>query len=306
MSHAEPGVLEAARHSRAAGRCVEIELHSKEAFFQGSVRTCDLSVGKHVSRTDRVAKSYLPGGETGLLRQKIEGALECEIDLGHAESPEGAGRRIVRENGHSLDVDVSVGVRAARVSNRAVKDRSAEGGICAGVRHDARLIPDQPAFRIAAHAQVDGHRVPLDVHAHALRPAQRALDRPVGKPGKESGVVLNRLVFFSAEPSSHVCRDHAHFLRGKAERIRHVPPAVVHVLLPRENQDHSVPVRGIREGAFRLHECVVGERRLEAGMHDMRGRCNCLFRVPSFEREPGEHISLWMNCRGPGCKRGFG
>ena len=55
--------------------------------------------------------------------------------------------------------------------------------------------------------------------------------------------MLNRLVFLSAEPSSYVGGDHAHLVRWKAERIRHVPPPVIDVLLPCEDQDDTVAVR---------------------------------------------------------------
>jgi hypothetical protein len=233
--------------------------------------------------------------------EEVEGALEGEGYLRHAEAAKGPGGRVVRIHGQALDLGISVSVGAGHMDYRALEHGAAEGGVGARVRDDASLNAEEPALGVAADPHVDVHRVALHVHPRALLPAQAALDRPLGEEGEEGRVVLDRLVLLAAEGPAHVGRSDPHILFGQAEGMGDIRAPRIDVLLASAHEDLSLSVGRKGQGAFRLHKSVVGKGRMVARLDHMGRPFEGCPRVASLKLDPREQVPARMEAGSAAC-----
>ena len=85
-------------------------------------------------------------------------------------------------------------------------------------------------------------RVPLDMEAHAFRPAQRQLDRVPGVRGQQGGVALDAQVLLGAERAAAGDQGGEHLVLGQAEQAGDLPPVAPDALALRVEVDPAVVV----------------------------------------------------------------
>ena len=257
-AHAHAGILHGAGKAHGLPLRpgpVEIGLYSLQGLHKAGLRPHDLPIGQHFAGTNGVAAADLPGGDAHHVRHLIEQALDGEAGLGHAEAPEGPGRRVVGIVGVAVDGKVLIVVRPRRVGAGPLQNRPAQGGIRPGIGID--LCPDAQdvAGFVAAQGEVHLHGVALGVDEKALRPAELHLNGPLREIGRKSRVMLDGNVLLSAETPAHQAVADLHLLRREAQHPHGLVLGIVGALVRGKDHD-SVPLR-IGHGALRLQEGVL-------------------------------------------------
>jgi len=287
-AHAHAGVLHGAGQAHIFIG-VYVGLHRLQRLRKAGGFVHDLTVGQLLSRTNGIPVADLPGGDAHDVRHFIEQRLNTETGLGHAETPEGTGGRIVGIVGPAVDLKVLIVVGTRRMGTGPLQYGTAQRGIGAGIGNDLRRHALNDAVFVAADGKLHLHRMALGVDQDALRPGQLDLDGPLGKISDQGGMVLDRHVLLAAEAAAHQAVADLHQLRGKAQHPHDLVLGIVGTLVRREDHD-AIPVR-IRHGTLRLQEGMLCPGGGEMPGEHMLGLGNGLRGIAPLDMLVGQEVA---------------
>ena len=267
--------------------------HGLQTFDVARIRRGDLPVGQHLSGADGVAVADLPRGDAHLLGQQVQVDLAREAALRDAEAAEGAAGHVVGIDADAGDVHVLEVVGTAGMRAGALQNRPAQGGVGPAVGDEQRLHGQEFAVLVAGGGHVHLHGVALGVDVEALLPGELHLHGPARGPGHQRRVMLHAHVLLAAEAAAHQLGLAAHLFRRQLEHAADFLLLVVDRLAGGVHQKPAVAVRDA-DGAFRLHEGMVGHRGgIVPGDHVRRLR-DRLVHVAPAQHLLGEDVAVFV------------
>ena len=241
--------------------------HSLQRLFERRRAVRYLSVWQYFSGLDSVAVTYLPGGDTHLLREQVDGRFQSKLALADTKAAKGSRRRVVGVVSESADVGVLVAVWAHGMGAGPFKHRAAERRVGPRVKVYLTVKPGKDTVLVAAERETPLHRVALGVEGDRFAAGKLYLHRPAHGERRQHGDVLRGDVLFAAEAAADKFILHHNTLRLPTEHDRDLFASIVDALV-RGIDLYAVFVRE-GEGALGLEEGVFREGRAVAPGHDV-------------------------------------
>ena len=163
---------------------------------------------------------------------------------------------------------------------RTLQDRTAQGGVRAGVGDQHGLHAGQHPVLVACRGELHLHCMALGMVFQAFLTAETHLDRTPGMPGHQRGMMLYAHVLLAAEPAAHQHGPAMDLFRCDAQHMRDLTLFVVHRLGAGIEQKTAVAVR-LCDGALGLQKRVVGKRGTVFTRDLIAGFPDGTFRIPA-------------------------
>ena len=230
-------------------------LYCLQGLCQTGRRICNLSIRQHLSRTDCIQVTELPGIHTAHLCQKIDIHLRCKTGLCHAKASESSRRRIVGVNCLSVNVDHLIIIRSCCMGTGSLEHRPSKRCVSSRISHYHSLHSCKTAVFITGSCQVNAHGMTLWMHQNTFLTGQLYLNGPLCNIGNQRCLMLNRYVLLAAEAAAYQHIFYDYLFRRKAQKDRSFMTGIVGTLIGRINQHAAVKWHG--NCTFRLQKCML-------------------------------------------------
>ena len=295
QAYTHAAVLHAAGNACVGAALVGF-LHGLQALGITGFGAGDLAIGQHLTGTDGVAVTDLPGADAHLFGQQIQVQLGSEAALGHAEAAERTAGHVVGVNADAGDVHILEVVGTAAVGAGTLQNGAAQAGVSAAVGDQGGLHGQQLAVLVTGGGHVHFHGMALGVDVQAFLTAELHLYGAAGGPGHQRRVVLHAHIFLAAEAAAHQLGLAANLLGRNLQHAGDFLLLVVYRLAGGVHQQAALAVRNA-DGALRLHEGMVGHGGGVMLGHHIGRAGDHLFGVTALEHFLGEDVALFMQLR---------
>ena len=130
----------------------------------------NLSIRQHLSRTDGITVTDLPGRNAGHLCQQVQIPLGSKAGLGYSEASVCTGRRIIRVHRLSVYIDYLEIIRPRGMCTGTLQHGPAQRSVGPCVRYDYRLHRGQYAVLVTGCCDIHPHWMTFWMDDNAFLP----------------------------------------------------------------------------------------------------------------------------------------
>ena len=259
---------------------------------------------RRIAGAQRIDTAELEAVDAGLLGEIIEQTFVRNGGLRHAEAAEGAGGRVVGENGAGAIADMRHAIGAGGVHGHPAGHRRAPGGVGASVEVGVGLIAEEAAGGVARRLRPDHGGVALGGRGHGFDALVDAAHRVIQVPRGDGQHGLDRDVELAAEAAAAGRRNNAHAFGGQAEHAGDL--VAVHHRRLGAGGDLDAVADPLHPAGLGLDVGVLDERGFEAALRHMRRLQSRGVGIAGFNQAARQNIVRvgGVQCRGTLGKRG--